>query len=127
MLAALPDESRRRQQELDLQIALGQALMAAKGYAAPEVMDTLARARVLAEQLDRPDDSMALLHFQWCFHWFEASTGWRCRLAEQMERRAKRVTIKPPCWWVAICRVPACYFLGEFADGARTFSSCVTV
>ena len=65
LLAALPDGPWRQQQELDLRFALGQAQTATRGYAAPEVMESLARARVLAEQLDRPDYLMALLHGQW--------------------------------------------------------------
>ncbi len=52
-LAALPDGPWRRQQELDLQIALGTALAATKGASADEVGATLARARALAEQIDR--------------------------------------------------------------------------
>ena len=55
VLAGLPDGPWRRQQELDLQIALRPALAATKGYAAAEVGETLARARALAEQIDRPE------------------------------------------------------------------------
>ena len=40
-LDGLPDGPGRRQQELDLQLALGLALMATKGYSAPEVGETL--------------------------------------------------------------------------------------
>ena len=39
-LAGLPDSPSRRQQELDLQTALGSALTATKGFAAPEVGET---------------------------------------------------------------------------------------
>ena len=45
----------RQQQELDLQIALGSALTATKGHSAAEVGETFARARALAEQMDRPE------------------------------------------------------------------------
>ena len=50
-LATLPETAARVQQELDLQIALGPALMAARGWAAPEVEQTYGRARVLCTQL----------------------------------------------------------------------------
>src|SRR5246127_3547915 len=50
LLANMPEESRPVQHELDLQIALGRALMAARGYSAPVVGDTLVRARALAER-----------------------------------------------------------------------------
>jgi class 3 adenylate cyclase/predicted ATPase len=51
LLATLPTASVRTQQELDLQIALGAALMGAKGWAAPEVEHAYARARVLCQQV----------------------------------------------------------------------------
>ena len=47
LLATLPETPTRAQQELDLQIALGPALIATKGLAAPEVEQTYARARAL--------------------------------------------------------------------------------
>ena len=45
MLAALPDGPWKRQQELDLQSALGPALAATNGFSAAEVGATIARAR----------------------------------------------------------------------------------
>ena len=47
-LDGLPDGPGRQRLELDLQIALGNALMATKGHSAPEVGETFARARALA-------------------------------------------------------------------------------
>jgi predicted ATPase len=55
VLVALPDGPWRRQQELDLQIALRTALGSTKGYGAADVGETIARARALAEQIDRPE------------------------------------------------------------------------
>jgi DNA-binding winged helix-turn-helix (wHTH) protein/predicted ATPase len=52
LLAALPESSERLEQELDLQISLGPALMATRGYAASEVEHTYVRARDLCRQLD---------------------------------------------------------------------------
>lgn len=52
LLATLPESPERLEQELDLQISLGPALMAARGYAAAAVEHTYARARDLCRQLD---------------------------------------------------------------------------
>src|SRR4029077_7609284 len=68
LLANMPEESRPVSHESDLLIALGRALMAASGYSAPVVADTLDRARALAERFDRPDRLVPLLYFQWGFH-----------------------------------------------------------
>jgi predicted ATPase len=51
LLPAIPETPARDQQELALQIALGPALSAIKGAAAPEVERTYARARGLCAQL----------------------------------------------------------------------------
>ena len=51
-LAELPDDRSRRERELALRISLGNTLMAARGYAAPEVKDTYTRAQDLCQMLD---------------------------------------------------------------------------
>jgi predicted ATPase len=51
VLTALPETPERLQQELDLQVALGPALSATQGYAAPDVERAYGRARELCAQL----------------------------------------------------------------------------
>ena len=51
VLTTLPETPARLQQELDLQVALGPALLATQGNAAPEVERAYARARELCAQL----------------------------------------------------------------------------
>ena len=51
VLTTLPETPERLQQELDLQVALGTALRATKGNAAPEVERPYTRARELCAQL----------------------------------------------------------------------------
>src|SRR5215467_3635749 len=82
-LASLPESPGRSQQELDLQIARGRALMATRGYSAPAVADTLLRARALAEQLDRPDYLVPLLYSQYASHTVRAEHTLALSLAEQ--------------------------------------------
>ena len=67
LLTSLPDGASRQRQELELQIALGRALIAAEGYAAPAVGETYARARAVCEQLDRPPEIVPVLYGQ-CVH-----------------------------------------------------------
>jgi hypothetical protein len=52
LLAGLSDGPERRRRELGLQLALGPALIAAKGFAAPETGRAYARACELCRQLD---------------------------------------------------------------------------
>jgi len=51
LLGALPDNPERQRRELELQLALGQASVAAKGFAAPETGRAYARARELCYRL----------------------------------------------------------------------------
>jgi tetratricopeptide (TPR) repeat protein len=52
LLPSLPESPARIQHELDLQIALGHALIVLKGQAAPEAAQAFTRARALCEQLE---------------------------------------------------------------------------
>ncbi|HEX2278929.1 MAG TPA: AAA family ATPase [Candidatus Tectomicrobia bacterium] len=51
LLKAMPETPETIRQELEVQLALGPAFMVTKGFAAPEVADTYARARQLCEHL----------------------------------------------------------------------------
>jgi predicted ATPase/class 3 adenylate cyclase len=86
VLAGVPDGPWRRQQELELQRALGPVLAATKGYGAADVGETLARARALAEQIDRPEHLVPLIHVQWQFHLIRAELKRALSLAEQLEK-----------------------------------------
>jgi predicted ATPase/class 3 adenylate cyclase len=85
-LDGLPDGPERRQHELDLQLALGWSLMATKGFSAPEVDETFARARALAEQTDRPEYLWRLLLGQWVFHSVRGEHKLALSLADQVEK-----------------------------------------
>ena len=85
-LDGLPDGPGRQQQELDLQLALGSALMATKGYSSPEVGETYARARALAEQINRPEYLWRVFFGQWVFHRNRGEHRLALALAEQMEK-----------------------------------------
>jgi len=86
VLADLPDSPWRQQQELDLQAALGSALTATSGWSAADVARTLARARALAEQLDRPEYLVPLIVGQWAFHCVRAEHRLALPLGEQLEK-----------------------------------------
>jgi predicted ATPase len=67
LLSGISEETLRRERELELQIMLGQALVATKGYGAAEPAETYARARVLCEQLNRPTQLGQVIWGQWVF------------------------------------------------------------
>jgi tetratricopeptide (TPR) repeat protein len=67
LLSGLPNNAWRLTQELELLIALGNALLATKGYAAPEPGEAFDRARQICQQLDLPPQLEAVLIGQYSF------------------------------------------------------------
>ena len=94
LLATLPATPVRAQQEIDLQIALGPALMVTRGWAAPEVEQTYARARALCTQLGRHRN-----FFRPCGTWLLSGRGafpTARDLGEQLMRLAAADGPTPP-------------------------------
>jgi predicted ATPase len=65
LLIGLPDSASRQNHELNLLVALGQAQIASKGYAAPEPTQTYARAREICERLGSPPQLVSVVDGQW--------------------------------------------------------------
>ncbi len=108
-LAGLLDGQGRRQQELELQTALGSALAATLGWAALDTDAALGRARDLAMQLDRPERLTPLLAGQWAFHSTRADHKAALALGEQLEKVGE------------LRNDPAAELLGRFMRGATHF------
>jgi predicted ATPase len=124
LLAKMPEESRPAQHELDLQIALGRALMATSGYSAPVVADTLGRARALAEQFDRPDRLVPLLYSQWGFHMVRAEHELAVSLAEQTEKLGETRQDRATALLGHYIHGASCYFRGEFVSARALLELC---
>jgi predicted ATPase len=124
LLTNLPDDRFRQQQELDLRVALGPALIATKGYSAADVGDTIARARALAEQLDRADYLVPLLYGQWAYHLVRSEHRLALPLAEKVEKigeaHSNQGVLQLGCYLHAIIL----FFLAEFAAARTLFERC---
>jgi TOMM system kinase/cyclase fusion protein len=83
-LTLLPDTPERTQHELLLQTALGPALMAAKGYAAPEVERTCVRARELCQQIGDTRQLFPVLVGLWNFSFVRGACQTACDVGEQL-------------------------------------------
>ena len=124
VLAGLPDGPWRRQQELDLQIALGPALAATKGFSAADVGETLARARALAEQIDRPEYLVPLIYGQWAFHLVRSEHKLALSLAEQIEKIGEaRNDVAAQLLGRRAHGLTRCY-LGEFVAARALLERC---
>jgi predicted ATPase/transcriptional regulator with XRE-family HTH domain len=68
LVPLLPDTPARPQQELDVQVALGQALLVLRGYTAPEVGQAYNRARELCRQVGASAQLVPVLRGLWGFY-----------------------------------------------------------
>src|SRR5439155_5446667 len=84
LLATLPETRERVQREVDMLIALGAALIATKGYAAPEVAQTYTRARQLCEHLEDPYQLFPVLRGLWNYYHVRAELQTAQALGEQL-------------------------------------------
>jgi len=91
LLKTLPDIPERTQQELDLQITLGPALIATKGWGAPEVEKTYTRARELCQQVGETSQLFPVLWGLWVFYIVRAEIKTSRELAEQCLNLAQSV------------------------------------
>jgi DNA-binding SARP family transcriptional activator/tetratricopeptide (TPR) repeat protein len=124
LVAGLPDDPWRRQQELDLLIALGRALMAAKGHSAPEVARTIARARALAERVDRPEHLLPLLYLRRHFHVVRAEHNLALSIAERIEKIGEGQNDESALVLGRYLRGHSSFALGEFATARALFEQC---
>lgn len=84
LLDHLPATTGHYQQELDLQLALGAALLALKGYAAPEVKDIFERARDLSSQNDSEQQLVTALFWLTSYYSVSGDLQSASSIAQQM-------------------------------------------
>jgi predicted ATPase len=127
LLRSMPDDVGRQEQELDLQIILGNALIATNGWSAPEPGDAYARAHQLCEQLDRPTLLGPVLLGQWGFHQVRAEL-------EQAEDCAKQILhfgeIRNDSAWKCFGSYTSghpCFYLGKFADAGTHYKNALSL
>ena len=73
------DETERNKVEVELQVAMGAAYMAIRGFGAPEVQQAYGRAETLCDRLGERADIFPALWGQWLFRWgrSEMDAAWR--------------------------------------------------
>jgi hypothetical protein len=98
LLDSMAPSPERQQQELDLRIALGPALIATTGYSSAEVGENLARASSLAEQLGRFDYVVPLLYGQFGYHLVRSEHTLALSFAERLQQIAHAAMLWHCCW-----------------------------
>ena len=127
LLQRLPDSPERIQQELLLLMAIGPALIAIKGRAAPEVERTYTRARGLCERLgDRPELFPALLGL-WYVHLLRAELRTAYELAEQLLRRAQSAHDPALLLYARYALGVVSFRMGEFLLAREHFETAISL
>lgn len=131
LLNAQPAPSTWRQHELWLQMGLGVALMATKGFAALEVEQALQRAHVLCQQLGEIPEHLPVVTGLWAFAFTRGVLRRARQLAEQTLRIAESVN-DPALLGVAHANMQATlYFQGDFAlarvHGEQAYALAMTM
>jgi len=121
LLTTLPGTSTWAQQELDLQLALGSALTATKGQAAPEVERAYVRARALCAQVGETPQLFPTLRGLCLFYQNSGALLTARELGEQLDRLAQRVAA--PMLRLEAHEVlgSTLFFLGEYAAARMHF------
>jgi predicted ATPase len=91
LLTTLPETPARVQAELTFQTTLGPALMATRGYAAPEVAATYNRARELCQQAEETPELFPVLWGMWALYLGRAEHETAREFGEQCLSLARRL------------------------------------
>jgi hypothetical protein len=89
-LALLPDDPKRKRQELELRSSLSAVLIAVKGFAAPETGDAYARARKLWEKLGSPGEFLQIPYGQSRYHMNRGELDLAQRLDKDLLRLSRQ-------------------------------------
>jgi class 3 adenylate cyclase/tetratricopeptide (TPR) repeat protein len=90
VLAHLPASGRQLRHEVAVVTALGNALIASRGYTAPRTGEVYDRARVLCEQLGNTANLIRVANGQWSFHLMRSEIAQATSVAEDLHRRFAR-------------------------------------
>jgi TOMM system kinase/cyclase fusion protein len=122
VLKTLPESPTHAQQELVLQTTLGSALMATKGYAAPQVLDAYARARELCQQVGETAQLFQVLRGLWYFYLLRLELQTARELGEQLLTRAQHIGDPGLLLEAHYALGNSLNYLGEFAAAQAHFA-----
>lgn len=116
LLKVLPYSPERARHELDLQIDYGLALLATKGWWAPEMGSTYRRARELCQTLQDDPRLFSVLFGLWSYHLVRGEHTLASGYTEEMQRlvpRLKNDGARVQADWASGCSQ---FFKGKFVD-----------
>jgi predicted ATPase len=127
LLQRLPERPERIQRELLLQLTVGPALIAVKGYAAPETERAYTRARELCERVGDPPELSPALWGLWVVYLLQGELRKAYTLAEQLLRRAQGTHDRALLTYARTALGETLYWMGEFLPAGEHLEMAVTL
>src|SRR5262249_14291856 len=127
LLTTLPDTPARVQAELTLQTTLGPALMATRGYAAPEVAATYNRARELCQQAEETPELFPVLWGLWLLYTGRAEHETARELGEQCLSLARRLDDPALLLEAHIALRASWFLLGQLSQEQADIEQCRSI
>jgi predicted ATPase len=125
LVETLPETRERARQELPLQIALGEVLMATQGFAVPEVERAFVRARDLCEQEGEAPQLFRALIGQYTFHLSRAEHERVGELVEDLLRLARGTRDPMQILLARIVMGEAATWRGEFSQARECLEEAI--
>jgi predicted ATPase len=125
LLPGVSDGAARHEQEVNLRITLGHALIATKGYAAQESGEAFDRARQLCEQLNRPLQLQPVLEGQYLFRLVRGELRQAERHAEEIYRLGDSRNDAYGKFRGLSASGHACCYLGKFLDARACYEKAL--
>jgi class 3 adenylate cyclase/predicted ATPase len=119
LLRSLGKSPERRRAACTLQVMLGEAMIAGRGYAAPETKQALLAAKGLMDQSTEPSQKFAVLYGIWAWYYVAGQVAMQREAAAEFVAEAERSgEIAPLC--LALRTLGTTYVtMGEFATGRQ--------
>jgi len=115
LVPSLPENNWRQERELDLQIALGQALIAIRGWGSQEMGEAYTRAHHLAATLNRRRELLFALQGEFQFYVSRADLRRAQQLGAEMRDKGESEGDVPMRVFGYDASAYSGYYLGEFA------------
>ena len=126
LLSELPEDVERDRRELELQLAVGPALIAVKGWAASETERAYTRARELCDRLDDSPELFPALFGIWAMYLVRGEFRTAYELAEQLSR-AQSTHDPALLTYARLARGATSYWMGKFPAAKEYLESAITL
>ncbi len=90
LLQSLPDTPERKRKMLELQVMLAQAMIAGRGYAAPETREVLLQAKTLTDESTEASQQYSILYGVWASYYVAGEVVMQRKAATEFLAEAER-------------------------------------